>query len=138
MLEKKGKKVDVIKMDNSITPRNKKGLVYEQVNIECTKLDTYFKDKNFSNISMWIDLEGHGYECLQGASNLLENTNIIKIEVEDKQYWKDQKLSTDIIDFLGTKHFVPVLRDYQSTMQYNILFVKDYIVTTQRFKECYE
>jgi FkbM family methyltransferase len=138
MLEKKGQAVSLVKTDNSITPRNKKGVVYKQVTVDCVSLDDYFKDKNLSNVSLWIDVEGHGLECLQGADKVLEKTNMIKIEVEEKQYWKDQKLSVDIVKFLETKNFIPVIRDYQSPMQYNILFVKDYIASTEKFRKCYE
>lgn len=135
MLEKKGQPVSLVKMDNSVTPRNKKGVVYKQVTVDCVSLDDYFKDKNLSNVSVWIDVEGHGLECLQGASKVLEQTNIIKIEVEEKQYWKDQALSVDIFKFLETKNFIPVVRDCQSSMQYNILFVRDYIANTNQFKK---
>lgn len=136
MLEKKSQKVDLIRMDNSITPRNKKGIIYKQVAVPCISIDEYFNVHTLSNVSLWVDVEGHGLECLEGAVDTLQNVNIIKIEVEDKQYWKNQKLSADITNFLIDKHFIPVVRDFQSPMQYNILFVKDRLTTTETFKKC--
>jgi len=138
MLEKKGKKVDLIKMDNSISPRNKKGVVYKQVIVCCTSLDYYFRNQCVNECSLWIDVEGHGLECLQGANQILDNSNFIKIEVEDKQYWKNQALSTDIINLLANKNFIPVIRDYQSPLQYNILFARKDITKTEIFRKCYE
>lgn len=38
--------------------------------------------------------------------------------------------------FLLDNPFIPVVRDFQSPMQYNILFVKDRLTTTETFKKC--
>lgn len=133
MLEKKGKAVDPVKMDNSVTPRNKKGTIYKQVTVACDTIDNYFKEFKLSNVSLWIDVEGHGYELLEGCANTLNVVNIIKIEAEDKQYWKDQKLSGDIAKLLVNCGFIPLLRDYQSPLQYNILFVKENLVRSEKF-----
>jgi FkbM family methyltransferase len=93
------------------------------VSVKCNTLDTlhYHDDHTYS---LWIDAEGHGYEVLQGASKLLDNTKYILIEVEKHSFWVDQKLDTDTIDLLKSKNFTPIAYDRDWT-QYNILFKKN-------------
>lgn len=93
------------------------------VTVECNTLDTlHYKDNH--TYSLWIDAEGHGYEVLEGASKLLDNTKCILIEVENYAVWIDQKLDTDVINLLKSKNFIPVAYDRDWT-QYNILFEKN-------------
>jgi len=126
-IENNGTKVSPIKMDNSVTARVKKGLTYKEITVPCTTLNSYFLKKNVINAGLWIDVEGHGLEVLEGATDILKNTNVLKIEVEDREYWKNQRLSTDIESFLRSLDFTPVMRDFQSPKQYNVLFCSNKI-----------
>ena len=119
-----GDPISQIRGNNSILERTSSDIVYEDVQVPCTSLDDFFKEIITDNdsIAMWIDLEGVAYLALTGADNVLSKTKCIKIEVEEHQYWKDQKLAHDIISYLTDKNFIPVVRDFESKLQYNILF----------------
>lgn len=48
----------------------------------------------------------------------------IYIEVEDFQKWKGQWLSFDVMKHLILNGFIPIARDFEYEMQYNIIFIK--------------
>jgi len=138
--EVNGVKVSKIKGNDSLLFRNNDNVIYENVTMPSVTLDSYFLNKinNQDSVAMWIDLEGASYQALEGASNILSNVNIIKIEVENKELWKNQKLDIDIKLLLSQYGFVPVLRDYEYPHQYNILFCKNQIIESQQFKELFK
>ena len=70
---------------------------------------------------LWIDAEGHGYQVLQGATEVLKKTQLIFIEVEKTEIWVDQKLDEDIISLLS-EDFEVLNRDDQYDKAYNIVF----------------
>jgi len=91
--------------------------------VNAETLDNMFGEE-YTNIVMWIDAEGAGYEVLLGAKSLLEKTRFLKIEVEMKQFWKDQVLDQEIIEFLENLGFTYSYRDQEYPQQYNIIFTK--------------
>ena len=109
--------------NNSILNRTKKpSKGYTNVTIKCSKLDEY--DTNIKSAGLWIDAEGVGYEVLEGAQTILEKTKYVFIEVEEIKYWVNQKLDSDIINFMQLKGFTPIARDREYKHQYNIVFEK--------------
>ena len=122
--------INPVKGNNSVLPKVKKFFTYEDVSVPCTTLDEYFKllIGPDHKIGLWIDLEGHAYEALNSATTLLPQTVCIKVEVEQRRYWQNQRLDTDVIDFLTGLGFVPVMRDREWPQQYNILFCNQNIV----------
>jgi len=113
----------------SLSERNSIGDIeyndYEDYVIEGQTIDTYFANKlsDDTRLYMWLDVEGLGHDILCSATETLKKTVAIKIEVEKIQYWKDQKLDNDVIDLMIQNDFIPLVRDFQSPNQYNILFV---------------
>lgn len=105
--------------NNSLVVRNEPGWETAQ-KVQKDTLDNLHYDPN-ETFCLWIDVEGHGYEVLQGASNILKNTKLIMIEVEQLQFWKDQKLDTEIIELLS-EDFKILQRDQEYPNQYNIIF----------------
>ena len=74
---------------------------------------------------MWIDVEGSNKEVLNGASEVLKNSQLIYIEVEDKKFWENQWLSDDVIKFLNTYNLIPIGKDFEDFLgQYNLIFIK--------------
>lgn len=112
-----------IRGNNSLLKRTSEKKEYTEVTVDCYTLDSLYniEDKKFV---LWIDVEGKGYEVLQGASKLLDNVHAVFIEVEQKQFWKEQKLDTDIISYLKSKGFYIYKQDHEFKMQYNILFLR--------------
>jgi len=123
-LTNNGRIMPKTKKNNSILERTESNVHYEHVTVSVDKIDHMFSNE-YNNIAMWIDVEGVGYEVLVGAKSILEKTSLIKIEVESKQFWKDQVIDNKIIDFLHSQGFTSSFRDEEYTNQYNIIFTKD-------------
>jgi FkbM family methyltransferase len=116
-----------VRGNNSIKTRTlDKETIYNDIEVPCISLNDFFKEKEVNDLSigMWLDLEGAAYEALTASTDILKNISFLKIEVEDKEYWTDQKLSTDIISFLSNYDLIPIIRDFEgvTVKQYNILF----------------
>ena len=116
---------------NALTPRNasflqrKKEVDTTECMVDMIKLDnlkTNFESNN--NTALWIDAEGYGLEVLGGASNFLKTyTDLIFIEVESVQHRKQQKTINSIMAYLEEYNFVPILRDFEYSSQFNLIFV---------------
>lgn len=50
---------------------------------------------------IWIDAQGHEYEVLKGALQLLKQTKYLYFEVSDVEYYKGQKKLDDIQHLIG-------------------------------------
>ena len=88
------------------------------------------KIKEGDNLGMWIDLEGTAYEAITASTKIINNISFLKVEVEDKQYWENQKLSAEVINLLSQHNMVPLIRDFEGTsvLQYNILFCNSRLI----------
>jgi len=88
---------------NSLLKRNTEtysNLEYELTEVDSFTLDSlHSKDKEKSYV-LWIDVEGCGLQVLEGSKEILKNTKLILIEVENIQHWEDQKMDKEIISFL--------------------------------------
>lgn len=120
--QKNKKKFNPIKQNNSLLERSDPRFMYEEITVKCNTLDSIYSPNE--TYCLWIDAEGKGYEVLEGAKRILKNTRYIFIEVEEKQFWKEQKLDKDVIEFLATAGFQILLQDQEYENQYNILFEK--------------
>jgi len=122
-----------VRGNNSIKTRVlDKKTIYTDIEVPCITIDEYFKDKILvpSSIGLWIDLEGNAFEALTQATAVLKQSTFVKVEVEDQQYWENQKLSADIVDLLSRSDLIPVIRDFEgmTVAQYNILFASRALV----------
>jgi len=112
---------------NSLLKRNTEtysNLEYELTEVDSFTLDSlHSKDKEKSYV-IWIDVEGCGLQVLEGSKEILKNTKLILIEVENIQHWEDQKMDKEIISFLESYGFKIVARDQEYPNQYNIMFEK--------------
>jgi FkbM family methyltransferase len=116
------KDIDLATVNNSIMKRNE-DKEYEYVQVESITLDSLFFEYN--NICLWIDCEGANREVLLGASKILPNVSSIFIEVEEVNFWKDQWLDKDVIEYLTGFGFKLIDRDTQYPKQYNCIFIKN-------------
>jgi len=96
----------------------------DPVEVYCSTLDSYFNDLKDENISLWMDVEGANREVLLGATDLLEKVQTIYIEVEHIQFWKDQWVRQDVIDFLDIHGFVLTREFTAYDNQTNCIFIK--------------
>ena len=93
-----------------------------EVEVPSARLDSVIPDRNV-NVGAWIDVEGAIREVLAGASGLLPQVAVLKVEVEDAQIWEGQLISLGVIEHLLAAGLVPVARDAEYVGQYNVLFV---------------
>ena len=108
---------------NSIRQRSDARYEYDKVVVNTYKIDS-LDYVDHTNIALWVDVEGCGYEVLSGANNTLDNVSLMKVEVETIQHWKNQKLADDVIQFILDKGFQIPYRDQEYPEQYNLLCVK--------------
>lgn len=98
---------------------------YDIIKVPSRKLSDFIETKKISgSFSAWIDVEGAQREVLESMQPFLHQFACIYIEVEYFQNWKDEWLSYDIMKYLILNDFVPIARDFEYEMQYNIVFVK--------------
>ena len=111
---------------HSFKPRNNSDLKYIKQKVQTVTLDVFFQSALTaeSKVCLWIVAEGCGAEVLEGASNVLEHTQSIFIEVEHKKFWKNQKLAKQVERSLGKKNFFLVGRDMEHfPVQENQLYI---------------
>ena len=79
-----------------------------------------------SSIAFWVDVEGFAFEVLKGGYRTFKSRNvkIIKVELEEKPIWKNQKLSSDVNDLLLSYGFLPVFFDLERVNQHNCIYVR--------------
>lgn len=113
--------------NNSLKERTVSPSAYVEFPVESNCLDNmHTTDETYC---MWIDLEGHAYEALQGAKTILTKTKYILIEVEQKQHWAGQKLDTEVIGFLKNVGFKVIGKDQEYSSQYNVLLENTFDIT---------
>lgn len=109
---------------------------YQVIKVPSRKLSDFIKTKKITGFfSAWIDVEGAQREVLESIGPFLDQFACIYIEVEDFQNWKEQWLSFDIIKFLLLNGFIPIARDFEYQMQYNIIFIKSHLFDNHLIKK---
>jgi len=125
--------MDIVESENtgktSLLMRDEKA-TYEKIEVDSITLNEFFSGQNQKQGNriyfLWIDVEGAADKVLSGASEVLEKTSLIFIETENYGFWKDQKLSHEVIDMLRCMGFIPVARDREyGDKQFNILFIHE-------------
>jgi len=107
---------------------------YETISVPSIVIDNFFKDKitNDDTICMWIDVEGASKQVLEGSVETLKMTKSVFIEVEHEEFWKNQWLSDDVINFFNVNKFSLLARDYQwyddKPRQENFIFVNNHFL----------
>jgi len=114
---------------SSLSERNDDSL-YQEFVIDQSTLDLVIDEKGLgksSQIALWLDVEGRALEVLTGAQKLfdLRKVSLIYVEVETFQFWHNQHLASDVDEFLERNSFTPVIRDLQSKDQFNLIYVRN-------------
>lgn len=118
------------KGDGSILKPTKSDIKLQAHSVDATTLDKFQITEGFSNAFIWIDVEGANKQVLLGSENaLMQSTNAVFMEIEDRAYWESQWLSHDVHKFMVNNKFIPIARDFQSRYQYNVLYIHE---------KCYE
>lgn len=106
---------------------------YEEVSVPAVSLDEFFVN-DLASCALWIDVEGAASRVLEGAKQVLGAATHMLIEVEDRALWTGQWLRPQVLTFLGDAGFTPVVRDFQSRYQYNVLLVRTTLLERDRFR----
>jgi len=82
-------------------------LTKETITVACVSLDDYFSDRYASVDAMDINVEGHDFQVLQGASKLLAEgaVKLLKVEFELAPVYEGQGYFSDIDAFLRARGF---------------------------------
>ena len=98
---------------------------FEEVSIPAITLDDYFAAEGRRRTAMWVDVEGASGGVLRGAHNMLDDTDVLIIEVEERPVWDgDHWLRPAVVGYLHDHGLTPVARDLQSRFQHNIVFAR--------------
>ncbi len=103
---------------------------FETVDVVVENLDNLTSEYNSqletTSAAIWIDVEGFGWEVLNGAKKILSSNlyKVIFIEVQDKTLWENERTASQICSFLENYNYVPIVRDCPLASLYNIVFVK--------------
>lgn len=112
---------------NGIIERTDESEYQEVIQVQATPIDLFLSQNELLDKSkcMWVDAEGSLKKVFGGAKQSLENTLAIFVEVEEYQYWSDQWLRKDVENFLTSNGFVPIARDFEDNLQYDVIFIKE-------------
>jgi hypothetical protein len=123
--------------DGLLTPGNASFLLRQtsgdndSLSVEVTTVDVVLQElTSDAHVALWIDVEGLALEVLLGAKQSLENGRIqlIHLECETEEFWVGQSLLPEINNFLKMLGFVPVLRDYQTVSQFNVIYLRHALI----------
>jgi FkbM family methyltransferase len=117
---------DAVKNRGSSSLLNKPGFPSRQVKVKGSRLDS-FVNKHFSkskSLALWIDVEGAGYQVLQGIDSICDQIMFFQIEVEENQVWEGQRTKSDIIEFANSLNFREIARGSGGN-QYDIVFINE-------------
>jgi FkbM family methyltransferase len=115
---------DAVHGNNSTLKRNGYEEMKKVHRVKSYKIDTYFKDIEFENACLWIDVEGANKNVLLGGAETLKRVSSIFIETEDIPYWGDQWLTLDVVSFLNSHDFVLKNSEKVYGTQQNLIFTK--------------
>ena len=76
------------------------------------------------DIALWIDCEGASEQVLTGANEILAHVDSIFIEVETREFWKNQWLEDDVRSYLTAFGFVLFSSHIQYVDQYNQIYIR--------------
>lgn len=104
------------------------GKTGRNVEVSTTTLEHYTAATNSSgSVALWIDVEGHAYEVLDGAVTLLDRVAFLHVEVEDDPLFGDQHVFTEVDGMVRERGFVVFCRPRnvdRSWPQYNVVYVR--------------
>lgn len=91
------------------------------IKVQCYTIDELLKNANAPVDCMDVNVEGHDFQVMQGATNLLDSNQVklIKIEYELTEVWKDQGYFGDMDVLLRNKQFELVQLEVSRTKPKN-------------------
>lgn len=99
---------------SSTRPRTENSLGHMEIEAESVRLDTFIQglDPVPESVALWIDVEGGAYEVLEGIADVQNRIELIHVEVETQEFWKGQRLKTDIENLMASMGFITLARGH--------------------------
>lgn len=95
---------------------------WDRVNVTAAPLDQCIdKPMTDRGIALWIDVEGHTYEVLEGCRTLAPHIAFIHAEVETQMVWKGQKLASEVLNLANDMGLMLIARG--SGIQHDLVFI---------------
>jgi FkbM family methyltransferase len=101
-------------------------LEYKTNQVKAFRLENMLKETQIDLIK--IDVEGHGYEVLEGIGNEINKIKAIQIETENENVFENQKLDKDINEFLLNKGFMLFDKKSCWDVQFDCLYINKEII----------
>lgn len=109
---------------NSILPRTGQAIA-TKVEVTITSLSTFVRERELDGpVAIWLDVEGATGDVLRGMSAVMDKVSLVHCEVEERRYWQDQWLRSDVDRFFLEHGLVPVARDDEYVTQYNVVYAR--------------
>ena len=105
---------------------------YESVAVAAVRLDGVLAAET-GPLALWIDVEGAGYEVIEGIAGLRERICVINLEIETQSFWQQQRLGADVVAALRELGFTPIARGPGGDLQFDVVFVNDRWLRAARF-----
>ncbi len=105
-------------------PRN----VKEIINVEVKRLDGFIGTHygKSRDIALWIDVEGAGYEVLEGIGNIMDRVRLVHVEVDRIENRKGQRFEADVDRLMEECGFRRKAASYDPGGTFgDVIFVRD-------------
>jgi FkbM family methyltransferase len=120
---------------SSLRIRELKGVEYETITCECSTLDTQHEEIGWPSSVLWIDVEGAIGDVIRGGVRAIERcVQCVMVELEKPSHWAGQWIADDVIKFMERMGFHPLARDFETSWQYNQIFVRQDAMTPRIVK----
>lgn len=98
----------------------------ENISIDARRIDELLNEINEKIDLVKIDVEGFAYQVLVGFGDMISTIDAIQVETEKLHLWYDQKLHTDVDEYLVSKDFTLVeIKEDSKNIQYDCLYVNN-------------
>lgn len=111
---------------SSAMQRSEEGMETEEVHLDAVRLDSFltqeYADKK--RAAMWIDVEGHAYEVLEGLREAQNRVYLIHVEVETQEIWPGQKVEADILALAKSMGLIAIAHGSHE-VQHDLILIKE-------------
>ncbi|MGB4867030.1 MAG: FkbM family methyltransferase [Hyphomicrobium sp.] len=113
---------------SSLFRRNDALAQYDVKRVPIITLDDYCDRAGINKagpVVMWIDVEGAASLVLDGATETLQRTKVVFLEVETSSAWLGQACAPEVLQRLVDSGFTPIARDREwGALQWNVMLAK--------------
>jgi FkbM family methyltransferase len=98
----------------------------ENVIVEGRRIDDFLNEINEKVDLVKIDVEGFAYQVLLGFGDLIDDVDAIQVETEKIAVWYEQKMHSDVDEYLVSKNFKLVeIKEDEKNIQYDCLYINN-------------